>query len=226
MTTLASQADQNEPDPSAAAPPLLRRRFQFSLATLLWLTTLVACVAALGITYRNLRETKRELQTARSLLAICRVEMGYLDVSDPKKIYARGLRTMEPYKWSWRIYLPKKLRFKLHASIGGIPYEAVPSTSDSEILLMPGEHLIDVSAIPSRDEKWKLHIKLLDGPGADRDMPSGWNDGCETVGVFETKQEVVDSNSPLVLLRLRRIKNVYYYQPCNGLMIWIEEAKP
>ena len=215
----------NDPTPAVVTTSLPRRRFQFSLATLLWLTTVVACLAALGITYRSLRETRRELQAARSLLAACRVEMGYLDVSDPNKIYARGLRTMEPYKWSWRIYLPKNLRFKLRASIVGIPYEAVPSTSDSDILLMPGEHIIDASAILSRDEKWGLHIKILDGPGVDHDMPSGWNDGCETVGVFETKQEVVDSNSPLVLLRLRRIKNVYYYQPCNGLMIWIEEVK-
>ncbi len=82
------ESTPNEPDP--AAPPLPRRRFQFSLATLLWMTTVVACLATVWAMYRELQRTKAELRAARDEVQKYRDETGYLDISDPNKLYARN----------------------------------------------------------------------------------------------------------------------------------------
>ena len=63
--------------------------------------------------YRDLQQTKAELRASRDEVQKYRGEMGYLDISDPSKIYARGIRTMGATKWSWRIYLPGKPQFRL-----------------------------------------------------------------------------------------------------------------
>jgi hypothetical protein len=65
-------ATSKEDEPAADAASLPRRRFQFSLATLLWLTTVVACLAAVWGMYRKLeasradvKKTTLDLQAAR-----------------------------------------------------------------------------------------------------------------------------------------------------------------
>jgi hypothetical protein len=153
-----------------------------------------------------------------------RNEMGYLNISDASKLHARGVRTMEENKWSWRIFVPGDRRFMLRAAIN-VPGDGIPSMSQGEVRVLRGEHLIDASIEPLRDGKWRLRIKPVDGPGIVTEMPEGFGKKTEAAGVFETKQEIADSGSPLVLLRKRNFENKVYWDATNGLMIWIEEAK-
>ena len=75
---------QQEVDPAAAGPPVSpRRRFQYSLSTLMLLTTIAALLCAIFAMYRELKQARAEVRKYRG-------EMGYLEITDPKKIYAQG----------------------------------------------------------------------------------------------------------------------------------------
>ena len=226
------EASQNEPDPVVAAP---RRGIQFSLATLMRLTFLAVCLAALCAMYRDLQQTKVELQAARAEVRKYRDEMGYLDISDPNKIYARGFRTLEENRWSWRIYLPEKPEFRLVMTTKQVSKDGVWCYGSQSTLLEPGEHLVDVRAGPGPDGKWRYRFEISGGGVGGSAMEPLGSD-TQRSGVFETRQEAAEPGSRLELLRLRKCEitqrpspGTYEAatdpRPWDGFMIWIEQQK-
>jgi hypothetical protein len=231
------EASPNESDSTGGATPSSSsRRFQFSLATLLWLTTLAACLVALWSMYRELRQARNELRAARDEVQVYRGEMGYLDVSDPNKVYAHGIRTVETNKWSWRVHVPDKPNYRLCVATKRIPAEGIPPCNGSLSSLDSGEVLVDASAGASPDGKWRVTVKVTKRSGlgsvaytvgTDMNPLAGATQGRS---VDETSQECLNPGSPLVLLRWREAKKRqgsvdWDPQPCDGIMIWIEEAK-
>jgi hypothetical protein len=241
MTT-DPKASMNEPDPLVAPPR--RWRLQFSLATLMWLTTLACCLLAIWAMYRDLQQTKAEaraqieqaqaeLQAARNEVQKYRGEMGYLIIADAKKLYARGITT-RPNKWSWRVYLPPGRLYEIPVLTVGIPETGLPSSaSDAMVNLEPGEHIIDAAVEEGHNGKWHLHIVI-----SDNIMPRIWDEEIQPIrqdshsigGVFERAQQAADPQSGLILLQARKCKSqggsyVSDPQPCDGLMIWIKEMK-
>ena len=222
------KASQNGPDsPVEPMVPSHRRRFQFSLAMLLWSIAIAACLMALWDIYRRFQAGKAEIQKYRS-------EMGYLDISDPGKIYARGVRTTGENKWSWRIYLPPNPEFLLCISTRDIPVDGFPMTEcGSE--LKPGEHLLDASAELGQDGKWRFRVATVGSSAIGAEMRP-LNSDHEISLVMETEQRTADPGSRLVLLRFRNVKGTpgaspvihratIDTPPCDGLMIWIEKTK-
>jgi len=235
---MTGEATQNEHDAAvlATVPPPSRRRFQFSLATLFWLTALVGCLVALAVMYRDLRKAKAELQAARDEVEKYRGEMGYLIITDPKKIYARSITT-RPNRWSWRVYLPPGHVYEMPVTTTGIPWKGLPSSRCGTMMsLRPGEHVINANMEKERDGKWHAYIVIPDMPGDprshgifDADMqPLAQNTGTKSV-VFEGNQRVGDPAAPFELLRIRGSTNddptLLHDELCDGLMIWIEEEK-
>ncbi len=95
---------------------------------------------------------------------------------------------------------------------------------------------MDASAGPTQDGKWRLAVKVTKfsgtgsvtyGTGSEMSfLPREW----QGEGVGENTQECVNPGSPLILLRWREDKSIKGSfrqdpQPCDGIMIWIEEAK-
>jgi hypothetical protein len=236
-------ASPNEPDPAvaAAAPPRLWR-FQFSLATLLWLTTVVACLAAVGAMYQKLRartaEAKAEVERAKGELHTVwmevqkyRGEMGYLDIADPTRLYAHAFRPTGNYKFSWRIYVPKRPVLRLCTSHKAIPWEEYPRPEGRMPILEPGEHIIHVSAEPGRDGKWRSYVQVDNNFGEESEMVPLENSHA-SIQTTLSDERFASPNSPLVLLRVRKLMQLPGSPPdsnarrsCDGLMIWIEEAK-
>ncbi len=220
-------ASQSEFDPAVGpTSPPRRRWFQFSLATLLCITTFAACLASLWIMYRDLRASRDEVRKYRN-------ELEYPAISDLRKIYARGVTTIEDDKRFWRIYLPSKPKFGLYASTEHIPVEGFPVSQES-IPLEPGEHLLETSLYaPYADESERreiyCQIQIDGGTVATIKMRPGGATEAKRIST----QKAADPGTPLILLRLRNMTtaNDAHFttnpnpQPCDGLMIWIEEAK-
>jgi len=228
-----SEVCANLVNPTADVWPPRRLRFQFSLATLLWLTTLAVCLAALLAMYRELRQARDDLRAARDEVQKYRGEMGFLDVTDRSKIYARGLKIISSAnKWSWRVFVPQGRQFRLLLATSGIPATGFAVPEDTEGLgLPPGESLIDAS-VDSSELGWRIQLdsrhefhthmeRQIQDPGA-------W---ISSSVVGEKYQIESGAREGLALLRVRKDKtiapgsNVIDTQPCDGFMIWIEEVK-
>jgi hypothetical protein len=160
--------------------------------------------------------------------------MGYLDVADPEKVYARRVRTMADYGWSWRIHVPQKPHFQLRTSTSGIPAEGFP-TSKGWTINHPGENLVDASVEQSQNGTWYLRVKVVhDFSKQVETVPFDYS--CSESGSVFQPLAISDPGSRLVLLRLRKSKLIQGGprgslmatsdpQPCDGLMIWIEPTK-
>jgi hypothetical protein len=238
--TVAPDSTPNSPDPPS--PPLPRRRFQFSLATLLWMTTVVACLAALWVTYQNLRDTRRELLAARSVIALQRAELGYLNIADdPSKFYARGIGTAEANRWLWRIHVPENQKFDLCMATKRVLLEGLPKSCERlslyEFCPPWGELFVEASAGPAQDGKWHLAVQVTKrSSGASANVIASVSQECEMIplagrpiegkgGVGVDSQQCLEPGSPLILARYREISMRDDPQPSDGVMIWIEEAK-
>ncbi len=225
--------------PSPAIPPR-RWRFQFSLASLLWLTTVAACLAALWAMYRDLQQTKAELRASCDEVQKYRDEMGYLEVTDPKKVYVRGVRTMSASKWSWRAHcpaIPNSCFAYQHVQFQRTGFRP----GKRAIILEPGERLLDAGIEPGPGGKWRFHFATFDGSVHDSEMEPlnsrfDLTRDVQTIGVNETRQEAAYPGLRLVLLQLRKMKitqgspdgphsSTTDGEPCDGVMVWIEEHK-
>jgi hypothetical protein len=201
------------------------------------LTTVAALLAAHWATYRQLKQARAERQAAldeaktrRDEVRKYRGEMGYLDVADPRKIYARALRNAAPDHWSWRVYLPKNGRFWLCTRTMGVPKKGIPH-ADSESLIETHEareELIDASVEKGPDGKWRLNYR-----GSSETIAP--LESSESEGVTAERQETVEPGQPLVLLRMRKLKTTQTYrgfhtgpiaEPTDGVMIWIKDERP
>jgi hypothetical protein len=218
---------------TVAAPPLApRRRFQYSLSTLMLLTTIAALVLALFATYRELRQARAERRAAVQEVKKYRDEMGYLEITDPKMVYARGVRTMAVNRWLWRVYLPKDRQFCVCTSTEQVPMEGFPSQCD-RCPIGSGEHLIDVAAEEGRDGVWRLYYSVYDHNSINMAM-SPLKNGYSITGVSEGNQEAAWPDQALVLLRVQNppetsaghVASVVGPAAATGIMVWIKEQKP
>ena len=87
-----------------------RRRFtRFSLLSFLLLTGLIGVTAShfrLTADVRQLRRKNKELRN----------ELGFLDVTDPMKVYVKPLESLDALTWRVRVYLPPNKPFHLQVA--------------------------------------------------------------------------------------------------------------
>jgi hypothetical protein len=223
-----------------AAPRSDRRRFQFSIARLLALTTIVAILAAIWASYRlELWQSERDLQTARHEIEIYREEHGCLNLNvAPTKIHSRALPHRNANRWERRFYLPEGRQYRLAMSTGTISEDDFPAPDGrSTRTLSPGEYVFCAYAESASSGKWRLHSEVFDrgmfrgGRGyMDVDIPA-LDQGCDTDPAdLCTIEATVAPNERLQLLRCRIADDAETSSNdaagrSKGFVIWIEEAK-
>jgi hypothetical protein len=208
---------------------LLRKRSQFSLLTLLLIV--IASGAFLGL-YLKQKEASKLRDEVRAL----REEVGYLDVDDPEKIWARVVKQKEIYHWRWRIYVPKDGLYTLYHTTDGIGPEDFPKHSNSKSMnLKRGEFKIEAE-VAQTGESATLH---MDYPGGVSTIGLGtaqkgyddWN-GSSTSRTLSEKSTAFEPGERVELLRLRAMKTISPTSksttagPSPGLLIWIQEGPP
>jgi len=124
------------------------KRPRFSIVTLLLATVLVAGALALVVSHEQLiRLEGRHAQVLR--------ETGYLEVSDPAKVYVRELSCPAPLTWQFQIYLPPE--HELSSGLGvdlneqGVPTRLLDSPRSGRT----GQFTLTVS-LHHREGRWRL----------------------------------------------------------------------
>ena len=220
-------------------------RLRYSLATLILLATIVCLLVALWTTSRRFQEATVEAEMLRSEIRKYREEMGYLTISDPSKAHAIGVPAHDSLKWQWRVYLPENRRFRLHVVTGGVPNDGVRGTgrrSGSESMIRSGESLLYAAVQKDHRGKWVFRVEEGDSgrgsttviqPTDERWIEGG--SGWSTQQVNPGRTQSYEPGEPIVLLRLRgheigektddgRTSGHPPDEPCDGLMIWIDET--
>jgi hypothetical protein len=219
-----------------------RLRPRFSLATLILAATIVCLLVALWATSRRLQETRLELALAQDELQKYRNELGYLTISDSNKVHAIGVRTPGRLRWRWRVYLPENRRFRLHTVTGGVPKDGIAAPgkrTGMSSTIQSGECLLHAYVERGHNGKWLLFVDKPSGSGS-VSIPENegrWVEeglGWSIQQIKPGSMQVFEPGRPAVLLRLRvhtivekhedgRTSQRAPEEPCDGLMIWIEE---
>ena len=113
---------------SASTDPPVRPRCRVRclLAKLTLRKTMVALLCVLFATYLVLWRARADRQAALDELKKYRSEVGYLEITDPDKLYARPFRQATPRRWAWRIYIPENGGFWIGAATKLVPVEGFP----------------------------------------------------------------------------------------------------
>ena len=232
---------QQEVDSTAAAPAVpTRGRFQYSLSTLMLVTVIVACVCAMFTMYRELIRTWAERQAAVEEVKKYRHNMGFLDITDPKMIYARGVLDAMPEYCSWRVYLPEGRKYQLGVATKGITDRQLPAdrSAATVVPLAAGEHVIEASSEKDREGKWHLYVSIagdccINGI-AILPLEAGGKSPYWYDYLSPSRGTLLDPKQSFYLLWLRKQKGdgsgadnewLGGSEPADGVVIWIEERK-
>jgi hypothetical protein len=213
----------------------MSKRLRFSISSLLSWMLILVLAASNVVLYRRLREVEPALEKLRS-------EMGELTVSDDRLLHAIAVPSFEDSTYRWRIHLPKGRRFVMHAVANkSIPEEGLPEGGSRSTLLsetydwpsVNAEVLQTVAINKGQRGRWQL---ILAYPGRQTtvtlpDELQPWLDSNARSWHVAGKEKTVvaDVGKPLVLLRMRKTKELpgattIDMQPTDGILVWIEAA--
>lgn len=103
-----------------------------------------------------------------------RQEVGALTITEPKKIHAIRLKSIQPRTWSYRVHLPKGRQYYFACQINSLPLTSVPPsvenppgpstigsiTENSTGIGRPaGEYIVTLS-VNVADGKWKYRLDV------------------------------------------------------------------
>ncbi|MFN3152586.1 hypothetical protein [Bremerella sp.] len=132
-----------------------KRRFRFSIGTMVLLTAIIALVISHLMTSWELAETQDEVRRAYS-------EAGMFHINNPDNLYVLPIRQPLLYVWQWRIQVPegRKYRTDLTEFVPGegYPKEVWP------VDLIPGDNLLTIQLVRSETGKWKAIRHLESRP--------------------------------------------------------------
>jgi len=206
------------------------------------LAVICALLVALWTSSRRLEQAKSDIELYRAELAKYRRELGFLDVTDPNKVHAIGVRTTGSLRWQWRIYLPQNRRFRLHKCTSAVPKSGLECSVGSWADVPSGEFLLDAYVERGRDGLWLFSTKYAGSASSTSiggkdvswlEKGGGWS--VEEVRPEEIK--VLEPDRPLLLLCLRVATpakvapdgTILWERPpdtpCDGLMVAIQEVK-
>lgn len=143
-----------KPITDAAEPRSTRRRFRFSLLTILLVTTIVG----LSLAYFRSRS---ELLDAQAKLREVRQNYDVIDVQDDTKIYVRPMKVPADNMWQWRVYLPEGDRYHIKFDYNSIPPKTPKPATRSNLTLSPGMYVITQMFVFDPDSTtpvWKFHL--------------------------------------------------------------------
>ena len=105
----------------------MRKRFRFSLRSLLMATLVTALSMALVVQHwqhhaMEMRR-KREIVSLRDQLNATQQMLEELPVDNPRRAYALAMPSFAYARWTWRVYLPPNSRYGLRVDVGHVVEE-------------------------------------------------------------------------------------------------------
>jgi hypothetical protein len=201
-----------------------RRRWQWSLTTLLLVT---AAVAAWTAWYRATDEAdhlQREIATMEALTR-------KLVVDDPGQYAVVKLLENWNDENRWRIHLPPGETYELNLATEQVDEKGFPEP-DRQFALPPGEHQLELITTGKKGKNWRVEILVDDKTVIEVDKAADWQSGNgwgETGGFSRSEQ--LPLTSPLVLKRRRFMRpqaNGSWQttpDPAPGILLWIESSQ-
>ena len=242
---MSDPVNTSQPVNPSELVPNDRKRFQFSIRSLLFFTLIAALVTTSLLMYRRMSKAERELITLRN-------EAGYLKIEDEKLFQAIALDCPEPLTWKWRVFMPKGSKYSWNLASGDIPessipkngfclvssFEQLPRTKGVEALIMvsirknpdPNNKRWDFTLFcrsTERDEKSSLATSI-----SDELMDNILQAHCSETHAFgDLKPETSKRGETIILLK-RRIGEqsspnswTTSTKPQSGFIIWLKEMK-
>jgi hypothetical protein len=200
---------------------VLRKRPRFSLLTLLLMTTAVALMTTTLLLYRELAPLRREVRTLLE-------ERGNLYIEDATEFQAMQVATPGRHHWRWRVRVPPRSEYLLHAHGGPVPKKGYLQGGGG-ISLAAGEHLVGYR-IAQDDESWtgELYTAQQSVAIAQHDWP-GWTIWLALTGQVGFTTEKFSSDQLVTLLRHRTSATANspaaIEDPAPGLLIWMEPVQ-
>lgn len=183
----------------------MRRRFQYSLSSILWLTLCVALALSSVLMYRRMERAEREN-------VMLRAEAGYLVVSDESQFHAVYVKTYERFAWRWRMFVPRGRRLVVRTYCGDVPEAGMPTIdavatgadgdgvvitnagrrqmiSDTEFCISGSELVMNADLRQDRDGKWQLYFTFHDLRLGD--VTSGGNQMYRSIPLSGAAAEII-----------------------------------
>jgi hypothetical protein len=215
---------------------------KFSIRDLLLVTVIVALTIGWWVEHRAVSRLAEEKARTEQEVKQLRDQLGRLTVADEKKLHAIAIApdlARVEKRWRWRLHFPSDRPFRVCCAFSGLPQSGVPA-GDQVLYDTKGEFTLNASAVKDQQGVWKLVLDCDTGPNITMPIQNAtWLDDNLSVTISQTGKrgtESVDPGKPLVLLRLRRSKNVEVggkvigqtveMNPTDGIMLWVEEMKP
>lgn len=204
-------------------------RFRFSLRSF-FLVLFVGCL--IGSNIFTAFENSRLRQTNQKLQA----ELGHLVVGDPTRLHAVAVDTHEELTWRWRLHVPEGKSFQLRVATQQVPDSGLPGGSGA-FELAEGDYTLTAAIRQDHLQKWRLSVRsqvgtfrllfsddhsqwIVDSPGAITEQAGSG-------GITKS----LEPGELMVLLRHRTMQrqadgsSTTVAEPCDGVMIWIDEKK-
>lgn len=197
---------------------------QFSLSTLLLLTTIAALAVTTFTLWRKVEPLRREVRRLRDIV-------GELDVTDETKLHAVEIETETELHWKWTVWIPEGEHFVLRMSTKEIPVTGIPEIAQQSIpLRASGEQIVigyRIGKEPSGKFVGRLSVdqQLFVHAGNELDWVAWGRRIIERRGVGRATQQGRDGK-PLLLFRYRVSETAaaipQIEDPSNGVAIWLK----
>jgi len=208
--------------------PPTRLRVQFSLATLLLCVIAAGACIGIGLSWREIEKLSRDVRGLRE-------EAGYLDVSDPSRLWVRAINvgTDKSLHWRWRLYVPKAGRYCICCQFDKIDNTGFdPSRAQNVLCELPSEQVtLDVSIKYTERDGTRVPELRIVAPGVTKSLPSAWPldrlaGMWRKQGILGQQSESFAPHQRVALLRAHAelfSGGAMDYPQMLGVLIWLEE---
>jgi hypothetical protein len=114
-------------NPESTAKPPIKRRWRFSLGTLILATALGLAILANYLQYRDVQATKqflwrrhREMSEELNGLLLSHERFDRVEDEDPTRIHVSLVPTGSDREWFWQIALPEHEKYRIQFAVEGI----------------------------------------------------------------------------------------------------------
>ena len=198
------------------------RRWQWSLKSVLLLTTFVAVWITYGSFWRQNQQLRQQIQAMQALAP-------RLEVADPSQIAVLGRPPTWMNEHIWDLYLPQGMRYQLSLATRDIDEEGfAPATSRASI--SPGRHHLELKQ-QRTETGWQVQVLLDDATAMEVNEPNDWNPNTGSEGGSNFGASVSLPADQRVGLFRRRFsparQDGQYKGPqgaTTGVQLWIEVA--
>ena len=132
-----------------------KRRFQFSLGTLLMGVIALGACMGFYFSYRENTRLRNENEKMRD-------EVGFLDITDPEKAWICNVKTDVPHKWLRRLYVPTDGDFRIGYQTSEVGLSGIDRTKAdyTNFHLRRGSYVIELNICKEYDAGRSFDLKI------------------------------------------------------------------